>query len=151
MKTRSISPNLIMSSIKFNIPMVGAYVCWSVITMVITSIMLLELKVRKRSLSIDFGLLRGRWKMNPENMTTKSKSLMPSSLAELGSESRISDAKSSKCLKPNCTTRSWERLWKSKVWKILRSPLIKFNVEYAGATMMIHQTHSSSPVSAEVQ
>jgi len=75
-------------------------------------------------------------------MTTRLKNLMPSSLEESGSESKISGAITCKCPKRSFINKNWERPWRSKAAKT--SNLIKWirsNAESAGAMRMILQTH----------
>ena len=75
-------------------------------------------------------------------MITRSRSLTLSSSEELDSESKISNVTSCKCLRKNCTIKSWERPWRSKEPKtLIPMKWTKCSAESAGAMKTMTKIH----------
>jgi len=106
MTIQSILPNQTMLLTSQHNQMEEAYVYWRKTKKAITWIMLLQLLIKKKSLSIDCGLLRGLLKMKTVNMTIEFKNLTPLSWEELDSESEISDATNTWCQNRNSTIKN---------------------------------------------
>lgn len=139
--TKLILQSQSMSLIQFSIQMEEAYVFLRKIPKDSIQIMPHLLKVKKKKASIDFGQLQDLSKTKTVNMITKSKSLTPLSWVELDLESRTFVVINNKCLKPNCTNKSYEKQWKSNHHTILTKVEKTSNAESAGVLRKIQRIH----------